>query len=191
VTHYKSTLQAEFHYYPFGLSINLAQAVGAEPQPQLFTNQTFERNEFTQGKGLNLYDFEARTYDPQIGRWWQVDPLAERGQEYSPYCYTFNNPINLIDPDGRWPDLPSWSTIVKTYNEAKSSVARNYNEAKKTVTQTRDNVAKSAKEGVSGGRKWVNENQKAITNLSKGMQDFGDAVAVVGYGLTLTGMVQK
>jgi len=77
MTHYKSNFQAEFHYYPFGLSINLAQAFGAEPQPQLFINQTFERNEFTQGKGFNLYDFEARTYDPQIGRFWQVDPLAE------------------------------------------------------------------------------------------------------------------
>ena len=100
MTHYKSTLQAEFHYYPFGLSINLAQAVGAEPQPQLFTNQTFERNEFTQGKGLNLFDFEARTYDPQIGRWWQVDPLAEQRASFSTHNYCVNNPISRVDPSG-------------------------------------------------------------------------------------------
>jgi len=113
VTHYKSTFQAEFHYYPFGLSINLAQAVGAEPQPQLFTNQTLERNEFTQGKGLNLYDFEARTYDPQIGRWWQVDPLAEQYYGDSPYNYVSNNPINYYDPDG------SFKLSAKNKNEYK------------------------------------------------------------------------
>ena len=95
--------------------------------------------------------------------------------------------------------MPSWgsikksyneakATVARTYNETKSSATRNYNEAKKTIAQTRDNVVKSTKEGVANSRKWVKENEKAITNVSKGMQDFGDAVAVVGYGLTLTGI---
>ena len=55
--------------------------------------------------------------------WLSVDPLAERGPEYSPYCYTFNNPINLTDPDGRWPDLPSWNSIKASYNNAKTYVS--------------------------------------------------------------------
>jgi len=55
--HYGGDLQSEFHYYPFGLSINLSQAFGATEAPLLFTSQHFERGEFSDGKGLNLYDF--------------------------------------------------------------------------------------------------------------------------------------
>jgi hypothetical protein len=50
--------------------------------------------------GIDLYDFDARMYDPFILRTPTHDPNAEDYPEMSPYSFLENNPINAIDPSG-------------------------------------------------------------------------------------------
>jgi RHS repeat-associated protein len=48
-----------------------------------------------------VYDYGFRMYDPVIARWTAIDPLAEDLADLTPYNYGLNNPILMIDADGR------------------------------------------------------------------------------------------
>ncbi|WP_228458607.1 RHS repeat-associated core domain-containing protein [Chryseobacterium aureum] len=81
------------NYYPFGLLHNYTA-----------TTQNAYQYKYN-GKELQetgMYDYGARFYMPDLGRWGVVDPLAEKSRKWSTYTYAYDNPIRFIDPDGRF-----------------------------------------------------------------------------------------
>jgi RHS repeat-associated protein len=87
----------ENSYYPFGMAMNgLNYETGLDYKNKYLYNGKELQDEF----GLEWYDYGARFYDPQLGRWHVVDNKAEKYYGITQYAYAINNPLRFIDPDG-------------------------------------------------------------------------------------------
>ncbi len=105
----------EKNYYPFGFTMRgFNETIRGRNHNYGFVGKE-EQSELS----LAWLDFGARNYDPTLGRWMNLDPLAEQMRRHSPYNYGFDNPVYFMDPDGMIPQgccgkLKKWFFDVGT-----------------------------------------------------------------------------
>jgi len=128
-------------YYPFGMTIPESDEVAGYENKNLYNSK-----ELVDDHNLNWYHYGARYYDPQLGRWLQVDPADEFN---SPYVYCHNDPVNFIDFEGFWQDPINNGALRGWYGDKWNPEASKFGKVRSNGTTYHQGVDIYAKESTS------------------------------------------
>lgn len=119
--HYVSEIIQAQDYYPFGMKMSDASPItpmneysGRTYQHSLFQSNSYrfayngKEMDASMHEELEQLDYGFRVYNPGLGRFLSVDPLADQFPGWNPYHYVHNNPIRLIDPTGMSAEDYDW-----------------------------------------------------------------------------------
>jgi RHS repeat-associated protein len=184
-------------YYPFGLEMGGLSYVSSTENKYKYNGK-----EKQDALGLNYYDYGARFYDPQIGRWNVVDPLASKFPMWSPYNYVLNNPIKFVDIGGAYPypvTVRSFAPIGSFAGTGFGDDRRGYSSntsatSRISQTITLDPTARSMSGGTatSSDTHWngqyvgnaTGSNESSLGKASFFKNSFGSSVAAVDAGFS-------
>jgi RHS repeat-associated protein len=107
VTQVKSPVIQSDDYYPFGLTFNSYSRENSVPNKFKFQEQ-----EHIDDLGLNWDSFKWRNHQPDIGRFFNVDPLAEKYVYWSPYAFSGNQVVNARELEGLEPYIVTGRSFI-------------------------------------------------------------------------------
>ena len=127
ITNLDGEVVQHIEYVPFG-EVFIEERNSIWNTPYLFNAKEFDEE-------TGMYYYGARYYDPRLSLWISTDPLQEKYPHINSYCYTANNPILFVDPDGK--------AIIKGAVAAFKYAKRVWNVYKKTGKLTPSNLKKA------------------------------------------------
>ena len=142
VLHLTGPLVEESHYYPFGLTMagisDKALKTPYAGNKYRFQKQELQNKEFSDGSGLEMYEFKYRMDDPQTGRFWQVDPLADKYVYNSTYAFSEDKVTTYIELEGleATPANGFWRAVENELHAAASAIDKNVTVGNKTTVET-------------------------------------------------------
>ncbi|RQO30366.1 hypothetical protein DBR32_12410 [Taibaiella sp. KBW10] len=171
VTLEPGVLIEEKHYYPYGLPM---AGMGSAAAGSLPNRQRYQGNEYREEQGLRWMDFNNRQYDPQLGRFLSIDPMADAGgqQTLSPYHAMGCNPVTMVDPLGLQSMQPSRQNnrvdLIASMLALMPTMARQYE------------ISSIFGEYTSPGMVQLQSNMEAVAILNIGVGEYMALVADAG-----------
>lgn len=156
------------NYYPFGLQM---AGISSKAAGGLENKKKYNGIEFNSDFDINMYDAFYRNLDPQIGRFWQIDPKIESAEAWSPYSAMLDNPIRYMDPLGDSGINPIFALVLQNHHAGKGLSTMELNRKNVLKPQTSVDYNEGTLLSGAGGtiaKNWpgVSDNTIAVDNTT-------------------------
>jgi RHS repeat-associated protein len=175
-SYFKASILSATDYYPFGMAMPGRQ-VSADKYRYGFNGKEKDKNI----NSLTAYDYGFRIYNPAIGKFLSVDPLATKYPFYTPYQFASNSPIRFIDLDGAEADEPAPFRVTRELMERLVTVVKEWRDYTQTLKDMNTERALDILRGVA---------DEASSALSLGWTDYNKPSIKTWYGIPYISTVE-